>query len=234
MADVFEEREELLEPRERLFEMIEETPWLDWLVLTKRPEAMADFMRPFYWGDYKVLPNLWLGATIESARYTYRADILREIPAAVRFISAEPLLGSLFDWKRDVRPQTCEITGGYGPLDLTGIDWVIAGAESGPKRRPMELDWVRELRDACLCPDCGGEGWTQETGHEDRCWETGDCQCSGVPIQESCDPCGSRGTRVAFFFKQAFIDGRKVECPELDGRTWAEFPATPSSPEAER
>jgi protein gp37 len=77
------------------------------------------------------LPNVWLGVSIELDRYSWRANLLRETPAAVRFISAEPLLGHL------------------DSLDLTGIDWLIAGSESGTGARPMDDDWVRGLRDAC-------------------------------------------------------------------------------------
>ena len=78
------------------------------------------------------LPNVWLGTSIESDRYTFRADHLRKTPASIRFVSAEPLLGPL--------PS----------LDLTGIDWLIAGGESGPQARPMHPDWVRDLRDRCV------------------------------------------------------------------------------------
>lgn len=77
------------------------------------------------------LPNVWLGTSIESDDYTWRADELRTAPAAVRFLSCEPLLGPL--------PS----------LTLTGIDWVIAGGESGPGCRDLDLDWVRDLRDRC-------------------------------------------------------------------------------------
>jgi protein gp37 len=84
------------------------------------------------------LPNVWLGVSIENSRYTGRADELRQLPAAVRFISAEPLLGSLF-----------QSAGRKRPLDLTNIDWLIAGGESGPMARPMQISWARELRDAC-------------------------------------------------------------------------------------
>lgn len=77
------------------------------------------------------LPNVWLGTSIESDQHTGRADQLRQAPAAVRFISAEPLLG------------------GLPSLELAGIDWVIAGGESGPAHRPLNLDWVRDLRDRC-------------------------------------------------------------------------------------
>jgi hypothetical protein len=133
-------------------------------VLTKRPQRMQRLMTEghIYWADpmfdsiewasseYPVigenrwLPNVWLGTSIESDRYTFRADHLRRTPAAVRFLSLEPLLGPL--------PS----------LDLTGIDWVIVGGESGHGARPMDLDWVRQIKDLCeigtTCPDCHGTG----------------------------------------------------------------------------
>jgi protein gp37 len=135
MADVFEARDELDPWRARLWSLIEQTPWLHWQLLTKRPENVAG-MVPWS-GDWPV--NVWIGASVENARHTFRADLLRELPAAVRFLSVEPLLGSVFVNGRPNRR----------PLELDGIDWVIAGGESGPRHRPLELDWVRELRDAC-------------------------------------------------------------------------------------
>jgi protein gp37 len=96
-------------------------------VLTKRPERAASFAVELPWP-----PNVWLGTSIEDERVLARADVLRTVPAAVRFVSAEPLLGPL------------------GRLDLTSIDWLIAGGESGPRRRPIEAEWVRSLRDRCL------------------------------------------------------------------------------------
>lgn len=77
-------------------------------------------------------PNVWLGTSIESNVYSWRADELRASPAATRFLSLEPLLGPL--------PS----------LDLAGIDWVIVGGESGPRFRPLDLDWVRDIRDRCV------------------------------------------------------------------------------------
>ena len=135
MADVFEEHPDLNPWRRRLWTLIEETPALQWQLLTKRPEAVAAMVP---WGqDWPA--NVWIGASIENSRFTFRADILRELPAKVRFISAEPLLGSLFlNGKLNRRP-----------LDLAGIDWLIAGGESGPRHRPVEVSWVRELRRAC-------------------------------------------------------------------------------------
>jgi protein gp37 len=76
--------------------------------------------------------NVWLGTSIESDRYTFRANHLRETPAAIRFLSLEPLIGPL--------PS----------LDLDGIGWVIVGGESGPNHRPIEADWVRDIRDRCV------------------------------------------------------------------------------------
>jgi protein gp37 len=136
MADVFEEQAELDPWRRRLWRLIEETPMLDWQLLTKRPEHVAA-MVPW---RHRWPANVWIGTSIENARHTFRANILRELPASIRFISAEPLLGSLFVNGKPNRQ----------PLDLDGIDWVIAGGESGPRFRPLNLEWVRELRDACL------------------------------------------------------------------------------------
>jgi protein gp37 len=100
-------------------------------MLQDRPELAARLdgagRSPFAWP----VPNVWIGTSIESDEYCWRADELRRIPAAVRFLSLEPLLGPL--------PS----------LDLSEIDWVIVGGESGPDHRPLDLDWVRDLRDRC-------------------------------------------------------------------------------------
>jgi protein gp37 len=84
------------------------------------------------WSPPWPLPNVWVGTSVENDDYTWRADFLRQTPASTRFLSLEPLLGPL--------PS----------LDLSGIDWVIAGGESGPDYRPMQLEWARGIRDACL------------------------------------------------------------------------------------
>lgn len=135
MADVFERRAELEVWRSRLWALIDATPRLDWLLLTKRPEQIA---RCVPWsGSWP--HNVWLGTTVENQHWANkRLDILLEYPARVRFVSAEPLLGPL-----DLRP--------WLERDRSGrrIDWVIAGGESGAKARPMNPEWARELRDQC-------------------------------------------------------------------------------------
>jgi protein gp37 len=95
-------------------------------ILTKRQDRLVDLAAELDWH-----PNVWMGVTIENRRFVHRADRLREIPAAVRFISAEPLLGALEG------------------LDLDGIDWLIAGGESGHRHRPVREEWIVELRDRC-------------------------------------------------------------------------------------
>jgi protein gp37 len=99
-------------------------------ILTKRPRRMARWVNAWYDG-HPPLPNVWLGTSIELDKYSFRTTWLRAAPAAVRFISAEPLLGPL--------PS----------LDLTGIDWLIVGAESGHGARRMSDEWARDLRGMC-------------------------------------------------------------------------------------
>lgn len=105
-------------------------------ILTKRPERMARLVpRLLDVSDGVPLQNVWLGTSIESAEFVSRADALRATPARIRFLSLEPLLGPL--------PN----------LDLEQIDWVIVGGESGAGHRPIDIAWVRELRDRCLAVD---------------------------------------------------------------------------------
>jgi protein gp37 len=125
MADVFEDREDLSAERERLWRLIDATPNLDWLLLTKRPENIPGMLAT------KQRDNVWLGTTLATQEWVEpRVPALLKNEAAIHFVSCEPLLG-LIDLS----------------IGFPGIDWVIAGAESGGKARPMDLDWVRGLRD---------------------------------------------------------------------------------------
>ncbi len=112
---------------EQVFEVMVQAHWHTFQILTKRHESLADLAPSLPWH-----PNVWMGVSIENRRFVHRADYLREVPAAVRFISAEPLLGSLEG------------------LDLTGIDWLIAGGESGQRHRRCSPAWVHDLRDRCV------------------------------------------------------------------------------------
>jgi protein gp37 len=123
MSDLFHERI----PDEyifRVFDAMVEADHHVYQVLTKRHERLAALAPSLPWPDH-----IWMGVSIENRKFVHRADYLREVDAAVRFISAEPLLGKLEG------------------LDLTDIDWIIAGGESGSKHRPVKPEWIRYVRD---------------------------------------------------------------------------------------
>ena len=125
MSDLFHERIPEAYVRE-VFEVMGRASHHTFQILTKRQDRLAELAPTLRWH-----PNVWMGVSIENRRFVHRADYLREVAAAVRFISAEPLLGPLEG------------------LDLAGIDWLIAGGESGPRHRRCDPDWIRQLRDRC-------------------------------------------------------------------------------------
>ena len=129
MSDLFHARVPVAFVR-RVFDVMAATPQHTYQILTKRATRLERVAGSLPWP-----PNVWMGVSIECASQLHRADALRAVPAAVRFISAEPLLGSLRG------------------LDLAGVHWLIAGGESGPRARPVDPDWLRELRDACQAAD---------------------------------------------------------------------------------
>lgn len=139
----------------RVWLTMAQTPQHQYLILTKRPERMMRFVSdwlPGAWGLATMtlrplnvpLPNVWLGVSVENQeKADERIPLLLRTPAAVRFASAEPLIGPL-----DLRPGW--ISAAHMEGDDSGwLDWAIAGCESGPHRRPMNLDWARSLRDQC-------------------------------------------------------------------------------------
>jgi protein gp37 len=136
MADVFEDRHDLIELRKRLWNLVASTPNLDWLLLTKRPECV-DSMVP--WGQ-QWPQNVWIGTTMETQKWAnLRAPHLIKLPAQFRFVSCEPLLGpiDLTQWL-------------YSKPTQRRIDWVIVGGESGHHARPMNPEWARSIREQCL------------------------------------------------------------------------------------
>lgn len=115
---------------DQVFDTMERADWHVFQLLTKRSSLMRDYLRRRY-QDVSPPGNIWIGVSIEDMRSATRIEQLREAPAAVRFLSIEPLIGSV------------------GLLTLERIHWVIAGGESGPKARPMHIDWLRAIRDQC-------------------------------------------------------------------------------------
>jgi protein gp37 len=241
MADLFHE----LVPFEFIdlvFGVIERCPQHTFQVLTKRPERMRDYFAsrtrspldnsalkscdPILYQD---VPQLWLGVSIENTRFTWRADVLREIPAAVRFISAEPLLGSLVQ-----RPiGTTAVYSQRANLNLDGIDWLIVGGESGGKSaRPMHPEWVRELRDACLERDedfdSGGAGtafffkqWGSWAPSSPKRPATKGARTQFVHPVSGRNDVIYRGSAPMVYAGASPKSGGRL----LDGREWSEMPA---------
>lgn len=118
--------------QQRVFDVMEEASHHTFQVLTKRPQLMRSRVLEMYGSTSWPSKHIWLGTSIESDVYSFRANHLRSTPSHVRFLSCEPLLGALHS------------------LDLSEIDWCIVGAESGSRARPMDLEWVREIRDKCM------------------------------------------------------------------------------------
>lgn len=130
--------------RDGLFELIDRTPNLIWMLLTKRSKVALDYL-----GDIAPRPNVWIGTTVENqAMAELRIPLLLKIPAAKRFVSCEPLLGPV-----DLTPWLRPDPEGTGPSKRVVLDWVIAGSESGHGARRCDLAWVRDLRDQCSAMD---------------------------------------------------------------------------------
>lgn len=126
MSDLFHEDVDL-EFISKVFKVMKDCKQHTFQVLTKRAKRLHELACELEWPA-----NVWMGVSVESAEFTHRIDDLRSTPAAVKFLSLEPLVGDV------------------GTLDLLGIDWAIAGGESGPGARPMEISWVRSIRDQCV------------------------------------------------------------------------------------
>lgn len=167
MSDVFEDRPDLDESRARLLALIDDTPHLDWLLLTKRPEhadrLWKQALRDLEGAEADVhvtpwAPNIWLGTTAEDQqRADERLPHLLDVPAAVRFVSYEPALGPV-DFRPYLLPTPCSHAQASMASGETfacscprraGIDWIIVGGESGPGARPFDLAWMRSTIEQC-------------------------------------------------------------------------------------
>ena len=126
MSDLFHE-DVPLRYIQQVFDVMQRAHWHQFQVLTKRAERLEEIARELPWPR-----NVWMGVSVENADYTFRIDHLRRVPAQVKFLSLEPLLGPLRN------------------IELTSIDWVIVGGESGRRPRPVQEEWVLDIRDQCL------------------------------------------------------------------------------------
>lgn len=187
LADVFEERTDLNDSpadlrnaRARLFRLIEDTPQLDWLLLTKRPQNMVPMTIARWWPKWP--DNVWAGTSVESQEQTGRIAALFEVPARVRFLSCEPLLGPLN--LRSINGGRLDaFTGAWmgrqpKPTDR-GVALVIVGGESGPGARPYHIDWarsiIRQCKDAkvaCFHKQIGDNARDEFALKPEWCWET--------------------------------------------------------------
>ena len=221
MADVFEDRADLVEPRKRLFDLIDATPNLYWLLLTKRPKNVKRMLVFDWWlrNPGKSLeriidenlveprPNVWLGTSVSDQESAdKRIPELLQVPAAVRFLSVEPLLGPV-DLTHVPLPDGDRLgTGLFAHGDGCGIDWVIVGGESGGNARPCNVAWIRSIvaqcaaaRFPCFVKQLGARpvGWCATQGDSDADGhETDHCDAyEGSEISQPC-PAGHCAMRV--------------------------------------
>lgn len=201
MADVFEGRDDLDPWRNKLWDLILKTPMLDWLLLTKRPENIEK-MVPWTnnWPD-----NIWLGTTVENQRYAdERLPHLLKHQSKVRFLSCEPILGEV-DLESWIKPNKRK--------GLNGIDWIIAGGESGASARPMNPNWIRKIRDQAQ--SAGVPFLFKQWGQ----WAPTDHLAPGKY---------GKVTKIADI-EMTRLRSKKHVNRELDGATWDEYP-TDNSP----
>lgn len=154
LGDVFDNHKSIEQAwRRDLWDLIDQTPNLDWLLLTKRPQNVQKYA-PWRWGEWP--ENVWIGTTVENQEEANRRIWpLLQIPARVRFLSCEPLIGAV-DLTRvqNYHGETFNaLTGFVDGFYTLKLDWIIAGGESGPRARPSNPQWFRDLRDQCAAAD---------------------------------------------------------------------------------
>lgn len=218
LCDVFEDRHDTNAWRISLLELIELTHGLDWLLLTKRPENVVRLIQQAAGRSienfFERNPHVWIGTSVENqATADERIPHLVSIPAAVRFLSMEPLLGPL-DLAEAGALWTSVVDNSIVRTipAMRLIHWVIVGGESGPKARPMHPDWVRSIRDQCQA--AGVPFFFKQWGE----WS---------PHYPSGTPQAARGLTWTAPWndgEQVWLIGKKAAGRLLDGREWEEFP----------
>ena len=211
---------------ERVFNIMLHAPQHTFLVLTKRPRTAKMFLDPNLRSDvfkHWPLPNVWLGVTAENQEMAdERIPVLLQIPAAIRFVSVEPMIG-----QADIDSYLIVGADRLGSNMRKGIDWVICGGETGPKARPMHPDWARSLRDQCQT--AGVPFFFKQHGEWEPFYDRDkdDPDWRNIP-KESPSVCrmnlagghGFHGDRVVYFRKV----GKKSAGRLLDVREWNEMP----------
>jgi protein gp37 len=178
-----------------VFDVMAETSRHTYQLLTKRSKRLAQVADRLHWPE-----NLWMGVTVESDRYAFRADHLRDVDAAVRFLSVEPLLGPV--------PS----------LNLDGLHWVIAGGESGHGARPMHPAWVRTVRDQC--EHAGVPFFFKQWG----AWTPAESAPTQVGFDGSVSDAAENYAAVPGAPVRMRKMGKSKAGRTLDGRTWDEYP----------
>jgi protein gp37 len=241
MADVFEDRPDLVEWRARLYELTTRTPHLDWLLLTKRIEnadrLWATAHVDAYDGSESLGPtwkqNVWLGTTVEDRKRADRLSNLVRTRAAVKFISAEPLLEcvNISLWLRSRILETMDGqlmhntepgAASMGGIWHTGVDWVICGGESGHGARPMHPDWARSLRDQCN--RAGVPFLFKQWGVWGEVPYDHDNPPGDKPSERYVNIAGGHGFHGESVVRISSKGGKKAQGRLLDGRTWDEYP----------
>lgn len=246
LADVFEDRKELVEWRADLFDLIDQTPHLDWLLLTKRPEHVLHILAdmPASANRGRILAsNVWIGTSVENQEQAdKRIPELLRIPAAVRFLSMEPLLGPVDLTSISVKAEPGYFgdclqwyhkphKSGESLAEYQKIDWVIVGGESGHHARPMHPDWARSLRDQCqaagvpyLFKQWGEWGLLSSKNLEGRALLNDGSSC--LFTKEECDKLAKAHGGQWGQLNPTMISkcGKHAAGRVLDGRTWDEVP----------
>jgi len=217
LADVFEGKDTMpaeswphvQNARVRLFETIDNTPNLDWLLLTKRPENVMHLCGSSSWAGL-IPANVWIGTSVEDqATANERIPRLAEVPAAVRFLSCEPLLGAV-----DLK------------LSLGYIDWVIVGGESGPHARPMHPDWARSLRDQCQAAGVAFHFKQWGRNLPESQWDSFSTDINAQRCARNSYDLSERTIRSVRAHGERFYPMNKSEAGYLlDGEVWQQFPA---------
>lgn len=218
MADVFDNHPAVTDERERLWRVIEETPMLDWQLLTKRVSNVAKMVPPT-WMLAGFPPNVWMGISVVNQEEADR-DVpkLLRLPVRVRWLSCEPLLGPI-DLRSHLEGHCTlhDFAGGFcvqrDHPEVQRLGWVVVGGESGPKARPMHPEWARSLRDQCAA--AGVPHLFKQWGEWLPCGMVTDQPHNTNRSPPGAEIDGHRFVRI----------GKRAAGRLLDGRTWDEYPS---------